>query len=332
MAGELWLEEVRVAKEVTLGVPVTPATRRLYLQNPILNDDGENQFHDFPTGTPEQTRAVTPAPQVISGRFELPVSADELVEIMLLTIKGGVTPTTPGGATLTREWTFTPGSTLDSMTMERMDGANAWQGAGLRGNVLEITGSTGPTGMNMARLDLLGTQLNQQALSGSPTERVPFFVMGWETKLFIDAFGATPGTTAVDGFLKNWRITVNRNMDRKYLAENLNRASGVPIGRFAADFTFTFEAAKANALTEWNNARTATKRLLRLEFGNNEVIEGAFKRAVIFDLPGAWSGRSLGGEDAGTRMYEFNGRALYDPTNGFSFRSILRNSRTAAWN
>lgn len=330
MAGESWLQQVRVAKEVTLGTAVSPATRKMYYANVNLDDSGENRFHDFATGDPFQTREVTAGPYLVGGGFELPVSADELVEPALITLQGNVSPTTPATATNTRDWTFVPSTALDSMTMEYDDGARPFQGAGLRGNSLRIAGSVQQ--QNMATIETIGTAMVQQALTGTPTERVPSLIEGWETKLYLDAFGATPGTTPIDGLLINWDVRVMRNIGRKFTAWNSQGASGTPMGLFGVEASFTFEAAPSQALTEWNNARAATKRLVRLVFGNNATIETTFKKTVTLDLPGAWQSHSLGrGEDAGTRVYGFRGRYVFDPTNAFGFRMILRNARATAW-
>ena len=74
-----------------------------------------------------------------------------------------------------------------------------------------------------------------------------------------------------------------------------------------------------------------TKRLVRLEFGQNEVIASSYKKFVTVDLPGAWSAVDLGGDDAGTRTYELTLETLYDTTNAFQAQIRAQSARTAAW-
>lgn len=276
MAGELWLQQVRVAKEVTQGVPVTPATRRLYLVEPSLVDDGEASFHDFATGTVDNTREATAGAKVVGGRFQVPVSGDEMLEALLVTVKGAVTPTTPAGGTLARDWVFTPSATLDAMTFEYDDGARGLQGSGLQGNSFEISGASGPGEGNMAMFELMGTDLVISALTGSPTERVPSFIEGWETRAYIGAFGADPAALdPVNSFVKNWRVRYNNNMERKYLGNNTQVAEALVRGTLAIEYELTVEAKNAQAVTEFNNWRAATKRIVRLEFGQNRQIEAS---------------------------------------------------------
>lgn len=329
MSGEVYLEQWRAAKEVSFGTPVTPATRRLYVRpGGTLNDAAENYYFDAVTGTPEQVVESGTSPQMIEGSVEFPVSADELVEWASITIKGGVTPTTPAMATTTRDWTFVPGAP-DSMTLERDDAARPWMAAGVKGTSLQITGSA--DGDNMARVNLLGASMVQQALSGTPTARTPSFIRGWETKVFIDAWGGTLGTTAVDGLVINWDVTFNRPAERIYAASNSQSAVEIPSGVVDVTASFTVRASPAQALTEWTNARTATKRLIRLEMGNNSTIETTFKRTVTLDLPMTWRSREIGGDQGGIRVYSFQGRGVYSPTDAFSYRLKLRNDRSAAF-
>lgn len=331
MAGEIWLEELRCAKEVTFGTAVTPATRRIYARDVALNDTGENMFHDFSTGTMEQTREVTSSPEQIEGSLSMPVSADEMVEPALITIKGGVTPVVPSGATLTQDWVFTPGVTLDSMTLERNDAANPWRARGVRGNTFQIRGATDAE--NVATVGLMGLGMTQTALTGTPTQRTPSFMSGWETQISIGAWGADPEDelVTVDGWLVNWDWTINRNGQRFYGAQNNQQASQIPLGAFVVEGSFTVVASFAQSLTEIAASKAATKRMIRLVFGNNQVIESTFNKSVIVDLPGAWQGRDLGASGNGLRFYTLNYKSIYDPVNAYSHRMTLRNARATAF-
>jgi hypothetical protein len=160
---------------------------------------------------------------------------------------------------------------------------------------------------------------------------VPDFIEGWETKLYVDAFGGVPGSTNLAGTLINWDITLSNGLARKYFAGNTLDAGGLSVGEVAIDATLTFEAAPAATKTEYDNWDAVTKRLLRLEFGQNEVISTVYKKFVTLDLPGAWSAVDLTGEDEGTRTYQFKLQAIYDSVNAFSFQVRAQNARAAAW-
>jgi hypothetical protein len=326
--GEVWGVRAQIGRETTPGT-VTPATRILYLQEPVLQDTGENMFHDFSTGTRDQTLEVTPTPKVIEGRVALPVSSDELLELLNISVTGSPTITTPPTGATARDHVFIPGNPA-SASLELDDGARQWVGLGIRGNSLRIAGNVRED--NVATVDLFGTDLLAQALTSGPLARNPGFFTGQETRIYLGAFGGDPTTfTAVPGFLINWDLNFAFNLGRKYTADNTLAATAIPSGVVGAEATFTFEAINSQALTEFTNHRNATKFTVRLEFGNNQIIEGTLKRTVWVDLPGAWLSKDLGGTDEGTRTYEFRYRYVRDNTQGFPYRITCRCSRTTAF-
>lgn len=270
----MWRQQVRVGKEVTYNTAAT-ATRKLYLVEPTLNDDAETMFHRFATGTPDNVRASTPGASVPIGRFQVPVSEDELLEALQMTIQGSITPTTPGGGTLTREWVATPNVAVDSATMEWDDGFRAWRATGCYGNSIEIAGDV--DGDNMATVELFAAGLTQNALSGAPADRTPTFMRGWETRIYLANFNVDPlvGDAPIGALLKRWRVRVGRNLGRKYLATNTQAMAAAIPGEFDCECELTVEASSPQALTEFTNWRANTKRNVSLEFGNNTQIESA---------------------------------------------------------
>jgi hypothetical protein len=326
--GEVYAVKSQIGKEVTAGTSVA-ATRIMYFQEPVLQDESETMFHDFPTGTRDQTLEATSGVKVISGRVVQPVSADENLELLNIGLNGTPTITTPGGGTNTRDHTFIPGIPA-SATLELDDGAREWEGAGIRATSLRFAGNVREG--NTLTAELFGMDLTAAALTGALTGRQPTFYNGRETKLYIGAFGADPtGFAAVPGFLINWDVSFNMNLGRKYTANNTDVASAIPLGVVGAEATFTFEAINAQALTQFTNHRNATKLAIRLEFGNNATIETTLKRTLWLDLPGAWRSKDLGGTDETTRTYEFRWQYVRDATMGYPFRVVARCSRTAAF-
>jgi hypothetical protein len=326
--GEVWGVRTQIGRETTPGTTV-PATRAMYFQEPVLQDVGENMFHDFATGTRDQTLEVTPTPKVVEGRVALPVSADELLEVLNISVTGTPAITTPATGVLTRDHTFIPANPA-SASLELDDGARAWVGSGVRGNTLRIAGNVRED--NLCTVDLFATDMTAQALTVGPLGRNPGFFTGQETRVYIGAFGADPTTfLAVPGLLINWDIGFEFNLGRKYTADNTLSATSIPSGVVGAEATFTFEASHAQGLTQFTNHRNATKLAIRLEFGNNQTIEGTLKKTVWIDLPGAWLSKDLGGVDEQTRTYEFRYRYVRDNTMGYPYRIICRTNRATAF-
>lgn len=327
MAGELWQAQWEMGKETTAGTAVASTRQMYFSEDSRLTREREPRPKRFSTGTRDNVRAMTLGPEKVSGTVSMQMSASEIIELLLITLKGGVTPTGAGSAKL---WTFVPGSTaLESATARWHDGARPWMAAGLRGDKLKIAGSV--KGDNTVSCDLFGMSMIQQALTGSLAARVPDFLEGWETKFYLDTFGGTAGSTAVAGELINWDIEISNGLARKYWANNTLSAGAVTPSAIEVSAKLLIEAAPAAALTEYNNWEAATKRLARLEFGQNEVISGADKKFVTLDLPGAWDGVDLGQTDENTRAYEMSLQYVYDTTNTFGLQVRAQNARATAW-
>lgn len=325
--GETWRSTASIGKEITPGTAVA-ATRRLYVTNPVLTSTRESRRHEFATGTRDNVRAVTQGPQVAGGSLNFPLSADEIIEWLLIGMAGGVTPTPDGSGQL---WTFTPSEDVDSATVQVADGANEWRETGVRVNQLTIAGSA--NGENLCTLDLYGLNRELNALTTGLDERTPEFFEGFETLFYIDPFGDAPGTTLVPGTLINWNLVFMNNLGRKYTADNTNNQRSTPIGKIGVEATLTFEANESAAAAEVANWEDVVYRTIRLSFGNNhEIGAGPETSYVKVDLPLAWSALDISGEDAQTRTYQFQAGYVYDPDEiAAGVRVLVRNGRTTAF-
>lgn len=329
MAGELWRSTAEVGKEVTYGTAVV-ATRQVYWNNLVPIYTREPRLHRFAVGNRQNVRANTLGPAVAGFTFDQAMSADEIIELLLACIAGGITPTVQ--ETTGRRWTFTPGNTLESMTIRFNDGANSQIASGVYVDQLRITGTV--RGPNTVSVTCFAKSVVDGALTGGLTQRVPKFSEGWETKLFLNAHEGTPGATAITLFGIAWDITISNGLARKYFSDNVNQTGAITIGELSVEGTLLVEAANAQALTEKANWEAATKRLMRLQFGNNKDIAGTstpLKELVNLDIPAAWTAVDLGQTDENTRAYQFGFSYVYDPTNAFGVRLMADNARATAW-
>jgi len=328
MAGELWRSTSQWGVEVTPGTAVA-ATRKMYFREPTLTIERGSGVYRVATGTRDNVRGMTHGPTTAGGSVPQIMSADEIIEPLLLAIKGGVTPTTPAMATNTRLWTFTPGD-LDSATIEWDDGARPWQGAGYRVNQLTIAGSA--MDENTVQCDLFGTDVVQNALTGALADRTPTFIQGYQTRVYIEAFAGTPGTTVVSGFLRNWNVQLNNNLGRVYTADNTLAANRVVSGELDVTAKLTVDANSAQALTEFDNWAAGTRRMIRLEFQDETAfIETTFRKFVTVDIPGEWTAQNIGSSADGIRQYELDLQSIYQSTLAAMVRIRVQNARASAW-
>lgn len=263
MSGELWRSALQIGKESTAGTAVA-ATRKLYTRDPVFSSDRDPRFHTFATATRDNVRAFTQGPYRTAGRYAVPVSGDEILELLLMGVKGNVSPTTPTGATLGRLWTFTPDPALDTGCFRGDDGANVWIISGNRVNQLTIAGNVNAE--NLVSAEFFGQSMVAGSLTGALGDRTPTFIEGWQTNLYLDAFGSTFGVTPIPGLMISWSVQLMNNLGRKYTAANTLNPSAIPIGAMGVQATLMFEAATAQAVTEITNWAASTKRSLRLEF------------------------------------------------------------------
>lgn len=327
MAGELWRSYFQIGKETTPGTSVA-ATRRMYFEVDSSNftREREPRAYRFATSSRDNVRAMTLGPTVVTGKVKMPLSASEVVELLLMGIKGGVEPT---GAGTPKLWTFTPGVTLDAATIEWFDGARGWDVGGCYVDKIKFSGSA--DGEATVEADIFGLNMAIATPTGSLTERVPDVIEGWETKLYVDAFGGTAGTTQKAGTLINWEVEIGNGLERKYFAANTLNAGAVVIDQLEINAKLTYEAASSEAATEYGNWDAVTRRLVRLMFGDNEVIADTDTKFVTIDLPGAWSAVNLSGTDKKTRVYELSLQYIYDATNTFGVQIRAQNARSAAY-
>ena len=325
MAGELYNQVWEVGVETTAGTPVTRTRKMYFTPDSVFKRIRNPRAHKFATGTRDNTRAFTLGPEMSQGTLTMPMSSSEIVEFLLMALDGTVTPT---GATA-KTWVFKPGNTLDFCTFGWSDGARPWRVAGAYGSKLKISGNV--KGENNVSLDVLGMAMTQTALTGGFSDRVPDFIEGWETRLFIDTFGGTAGSTQVTGTLINWDIEIDNQLAQKYFAQNANTVQAITAGEIAVKAKLLFEASPAGTLTEYNNWDAATKRLVRLSFGRNVLISGSDYYEVTVDIPGAWEAVDLGQTDENTRAYEMSLQYVYDPTNTFGVQIRAINTRATAY-
>jgi hypothetical protein len=329
MPGEPWRGVVQWGKEVTAGTAVA-ATRYMYISDFAVTNARSAERVRAPNGSRENTIAIVQGADQVAGSGSMLVSADELVEPMLISLAGGVTPTTPGGATNARLWTFAPSTTLDSATARYNDGANTYIAAGLQGNSITFQGSA--TGEATVDMEFFGRSRVTGALTGALSHRTPTFLQGWQTLAYIDAFGAAPATTLVSNAVVNHSIQINNALDRVYFYDNTQSAGAITFGEFEVSASVTFAATSAAAVAEVANWDANTPRIVTIKHvGPTDGIETGFERFVEVSVAGHWSEPDLAGEDQGVRTYQMNLMGKYDATNAFSVRVRLQNNRTSAW-
>lgn len=331
MAGELWQGVLQVGKENS-GTPGTAVagSRYMFCEKPSFVKTRSATPRHYATGKRDNVLNVSYGPVDVGGSLVSLMNPDEMTEFLLGTIQGGsIVPTVVSVSG--QKWTFTPGSNLpDAQTWRWHDGARVWIAAGVRMQSMKIAGSV--RGDNVVTCVPKGMSLTAGSLS-SPTARTPgILTQGWETQIYIDALGATPGTTLTTAYGIAWDLTFANGLQDKFFADNTPNLGGISIGELVLNGKLTVEGANGQAVTEFDKWESNTARLVRLVFGNNQTIPGgSAKYTMSIDIPANYVDVNLASEDGGTRTYEMGFTYRYDQANGYGAQVILTNSRATAY-
>jgi hypothetical protein len=233
-------------------------------------------------------------------------------------------------------WVFKPSGTLDTQTWEYYDGAVAWQQRGVLIDELKMAGVIDAD--NQITATLFGRDQVQMlsGVTGSIADRTPDFFEGWEARVYIDNFGATPGTTVIPSTIVTYDVDIKANLQRKYFADNTPATGNIVTGEIDMSMDLLLEA-DAFAVAEYNfreaSPAAPQKRIVRLELGNNIIVPGqnTLTKKVMFDMPGSWSAIDLSQENAMTKVWRFHFDSIYDPTNAYSLSVTAQNGRSAAY-
>jgi hypothetical protein len=334
-AAELPLEIFGLSLEATRGTPVSPPTHLLPVAGMITPYRTKSR-PDEQRGTLEQNyRAKT----VRTGcNWAIP---DSLLDPNYFPIIGNMigkansTPTTPGGGTLSRLWTYTPTITADdlkSATLYSGDpNVQIFQAAYCMAD--ELTVSADATSEDAATFSLKGMGYfpTRVAAPTIPAAIPGDLLMPGAMQLWIDTSSAIGATEVTGRFIKTtWALPSGVSYK--------NYANG-PSG--GLKFTKTGRkkrGAKATIDVELNDvsigagkeyltweADTTVKMRIRL---NGGLIEGALYSYVQLDIYGPLDAFEWGSVEDTNRVMRFTVESQYDSTLGASFSLSAQNQRT----
>ena len=312
----------QIGLETTPGTAVA-ATRKIYGTGEMTKVAPQRAVEED-RGSYDARFVHLPAVIEAAASFEAQLYTQQLIELLQMAIEAGVTGVQQG-ITTAYLWTWVPGDTLKSATLEYFDGQKAWEMPYGMADSLRIWGAI--TGDCRMAVEMLGKDKEATTMTPALPDPTVTPIAGWEAKLYMDAFGGTPGTTAKDGLMIDYDVKIVNGLARLYTAANTNLIDAITRGKRLLDAGFTFEF-NTDAETEYTNFLTPTKRLIRLELGNNTVIEDTYKHYVTIDIPGIWTGAVVG-EDENTCTIKMDCENEYDPTNTFAYQVRVMTARAS---
>lgn len=334
-AAETTFELYGLALEATRGTAVTPPTHLIPVAG-TLTPYRTKYRPDEQRGTLEQNyRAKT----VRTGsNWAIP---DSLLDpnyapvLFNMIAKANSTPTTPGGGTLSRLWTYTPTITSDdlkSATLYSGDpNVQIFQAAYCMADELTISADATSEEAVTFALKGMGFFPTRVVAPTFPAAIPGDLLMPGAMQLWIDTSSAI-GTTEITGrFIKtDWTIPSGVSY-KNYANGPTGGLNFTKTGRGKRAATATIEvelndlsiAASKEYLT-WE-ADTTVKMRIRL---NGGLIEGALYSYVQLDIYGPLDAFEWGTVADTNRTMRFDVESQYDATLGASFSLSAQNQRT----
>jgi hypothetical protein len=333
---ELAFERLLFALETTRGTAITSPTH-------IINIGGKL--------TPKQTKYKPPDARGTLvktyrsktvrkwAELEADGAADpNIVPLFLnMVVDNLASPSTPGGATLSRLWEFIPNISADDLKTSTYWFADPVAAAvELRapfGTIDELTFSNDASGEEVAKVSIKGK-------SNYPTEGIAVaapasiagdLLPGQFMQIWMDTSSAI-GTTAVTGRLVKAEHTIRAGIETyKYLAAGpASSLTYQGIGRGKRDMTtkITLEVPDDTQYALWDAGTTVKCRVRH----NGELIETTagpvnWYNYIEFDTYGPLEDLEWA-ENGANRVVSFTINSQYDSTLGADFRVAVQNART----
>lgn len=249
-------------------------------------------------------------------------------------VKGGISPTTPSGATTTRLWTYTP-----SMTADNIKTATAWWGdpntqifRSPFAYVDELTLSADASSEDGATMSVKGMAQFPSKVSAPtlPSQIVGPMIAPADMQVFLDTSSAI-GTTALTGRVVSAEFTLPNAVVPKYLASGPGGSRTYQrIGRKKRHM----EAKIKLELIDMNEydiftAGTTVKLRVQLNGPKIETVTGPtdLYHYVEVDIYGPLDELSWDGYEDTNRLVEFTIQSEYDATLGADFSIKVQNTR-----
>lgn len=326
---EIPFESLQGAHETTRGTAIAAPTHLIHWPGTI---------------TPEQTvQAITESRGTLFGNYRNKVTrrggswqasgdADvNLLPWLLNMVVAPVTsPSTPGGATNARLWTFTRSGTADNIKASTIwfGDPNIQNWSADYAMVDSFTFSATAADEGVAQGSISG-RCGFPAKVSAPTQPAAIAgdtLAGQAMQLWIDT--ATIGSTAVTGRFISAEITIPTGVTYKHLASGPTTsldyaATGRDKTRATAKIVLELPD-----MTQYDLWAAATSVKMRIRF-NGALIESTFYNYFEFDIYGPLQGLAWGSNQASNRTIELMVMSDYDATAGADYIVKVQNARAS---
>jgi hypothetical protein len=327
---ELAFEKLALALETVHGTAIANPTHYLNMVGRIVPSTSRSR-----RSRSDGTLAEYPASVITrkGSTFETDDSdldVNTLPVLANMAIKAVTSPSTPGGGTLSRLWTFAP-----TMTSDDLKSATIWWGD--PGNQIlrstynmidELTISADASSEDGAMMSVTGYGKFPTSVAAPtyPSQIAPGLIIGQNMELWVDTSSAI-GTTAITGRVVSTEWTIPAGTTQKYLAGGTTAdLSFSRHGRLKrhAEANIVFELAD---MAQYDLFAAGTVAKTRIRLNGMTAIETTLFPYVELDIYGPYDFDSWGDLEGSNRTIALTILSEYDATAGYDFALKVQNAR-----
>jgi hypothetical protein len=221
-------------------------------------------------------------------RYEGDATYNQLIHFLGMGLKGSVTPSTPGGGSTSRLWTYTPSLTarnnVESYSIEFGDEQQMWEVSYAFVESFEL-GYTLDEVVSF-RADM-SARYPAKSTFTSLSDATLVEVVANKLNLWIDTTWSNLGTTAMNDLLTACTVRMNTGMSAVKRADGALEFSAISESRRHLEIDFDF-VMNANGELQWDAFDAQTDRAIRL-LVTGPIIEGAIPYKFGVDAIGQYS-------------------------------------------
>lgn len=251
---------------------------------------------------------------------------------LYLFVKNAVTPTTPGGGTLSRLWTFTRAITADSLasaTFTWFDpNLNMLRSPYCMGDELVIENDATGEGVATFSAKGMGQFPTKVTAPTIPASIAGDTLPGQMMQLWIDSASAI-GTTAITGRLLKAKHTIKTGVTYKYVAAGPTASLSFTLtGRTAIESVTTELEFEMIDYTQYDLWAASTDLKVRVRH-NGALIEGSLYNYLEVDQYGPFDNLDWGSNEDSNRTVKLTIHTQYDSTLASDMSVKVQNARTS---